>query len=39
VIELMPGAEPIEKSLYWMSSEELDELKKQLKKFLEQRFV
>jgi hypothetical protein len=39
VIELMPGAGPIEKSLYWMSSEELDELKKQLKKFLEQRFV
>jgi hypothetical protein len=39
VIELMSGAGPIEKSLYWMSSEELDELKKQLKKFLEQRFV
>jgi hypothetical protein len=39
VIELMPGARPIAKSLYQMPSEELDELKKQLKKFLEQGFV
>jgi hypothetical protein len=39
VIELMPGAGPIAKSLYRMSSEELDELKKQLKKLLEQGFV
>jgi hypothetical protein len=28
VIELMPGAGPVAKSPYWMSSEELDELKK-----------
>jgi hypothetical protein len=39
VIELMPGAGPVAKSLYRMSSEELDELKKQLKKLLEQGFV
>jgi hypothetical protein len=39
VIELMPGARPIAKSLCRMSSEELDELKKQLKKLLEQGFV
>jgi hypothetical protein len=39
VIELMPGAGPVAKSLYWMSSEELDELKKQLTKLLEQGFV
>jgi hypothetical protein len=39
VIELMPGAGPVVKSLYRMSSEELDELKKQLKKLLEQGFV
>jgi hypothetical protein len=39
VIELMPGAGPIAKSLYRMSSDELDELKKQLKKLLEQGFV
>jgi hypothetical protein len=35
VIELMPGAGPIPKSPYRMSSDELDELKKQLKKLLE----
>jgi hypothetical protein len=28
VIELMPGAGPVAKSPYWMSSDELDELKK-----------
>jgi hypothetical protein len=39
VFELMPGARPIEKSPYRMSSEKLDELKKQLKKLLEQGFV
>jgi hypothetical protein len=39
VIELMPGAGPIAKSSYQMSFEELDELKKQLKKLLEQGFV
>jgi hypothetical protein len=39
VIELMTGAKPIAKSPYRMSSEELDELKKQLKKLLEQGFV
>jgi hypothetical protein len=39
VIELMPGAGPVAKSPYRMSSEELDELKKQLKKLLEQGFV
>jgi hypothetical protein len=39
VIELMPGAGPVAKSLYQMSSDELDELKKQLKKLLEQGFV
>jgi hypothetical protein len=39
VIELMPGAGPVAKSLYRMSSDELDELKKQLKKLLEQGFV
>jgi hypothetical protein len=39
VIELMLGAGPIAKSLYMMSSKELDELKKQLKKLLEQGFV
>jgi hypothetical protein len=39
VIELMPGAVPVAKSLYRMSFEELDELKKQLKKLLEQGFV
>jgi hypothetical protein len=39
VIELMPGVGPIAKSPYRMSSEELDELKKQLKKLLEQGFV
>jgi hypothetical protein len=39
VIELMPRAEPVAKSLYWMSSDELDELKKRLKKLLEQGFV
>jgi hypothetical protein len=39
VIEQMPGAGPVAKSLYRMSSEELDELKKQLKKLLEQGFV
>jgi hypothetical protein len=35
----MPGAGPVAKSLYQMSSDELDELKKQLKKLLEQGFV
>jgi hypothetical protein len=35
VIELMLGAGPVAKSLYQMSSNELDELKKQLKKLLE----
>jgi hypothetical protein len=39
VIELMPGAGPVAKSPYQMSSDELDELKKQLKKLLEQGFV
>jgi hypothetical protein len=39
VTELMSGAGPVAKSLYRMSSEELDELKKQLKKLLEQGFV
>jgi hypothetical protein len=39
VIELMPGVGPVAKSLYRMSSEELDELKKQLKKLVEQGFV
>jgi hypothetical protein len=39
VIELMPGARPIAKRSYQMSSEGLDELKKQLKKLLEQGFV
>jgi hypothetical protein len=39
VIELMPGAGPVVKSPHQMSSEELDELKKQLKKLLEQGFV
>jgi hypothetical protein len=39
VIELMPGAGPVAKSPYWMSSDELDELKKQLKKLLAQGFV
>jgi hypothetical protein len=39
VIELMPGAGPVAKSLYRMSSNELDELKKRLKKLLEQGFV
>jgi hypothetical protein len=39
VIELMPGAGPVAKSPYRMLSEELDELKKQLKEFLEQGFV
>jgi hypothetical protein len=39
VIELMPGVGPVAKSLYRMSSDELDELKKQLKKLLEQGFV
>jgi hypothetical protein len=36
VIELMPGSGPAAKSPYRMSSEELDELKKQLKMFLKQ---
>jgi hypothetical protein len=35
----MPGAGPVAKSPYRMLSEELDELKKQLKEFLEQGFV
>jgi hypothetical protein len=35
----MPGAGPVAKSPYRMSFEELDELKKQLKKLLEQGFV
>jgi hypothetical protein len=35
----MPGAGPIAKSPYRMSSEELDELRKQLKKLLEQGVV
>jgi hypothetical protein len=39
VIELMPGAGPVAKSPYRMSSDELDELKKQLKKLIEQVFV
>jgi hypothetical protein len=39
VIELMPGARPVAKSPYRMSSKELDELKKQLKKLLKQGFV
>jgi hypothetical protein len=39
VIELMPGAGHVTKSPYQMSSDELDELKKQLKKLLEQGFV
>jgi hypothetical protein len=39
VIELMPGAGDVAKSLYWMSFEELDDLMKQLKKLLEQGFV
>jgi hypothetical protein len=39
VIELMPGAGLVAKSPYRMSSDELDELKKQLKKLLEQGFV
>jgi hypothetical protein len=39
VNDLMPGAGPVAKSLYRMSPEDLDELKKQLKKLLEQGFV
>jgi hypothetical protein len=39
VIELMPGAGAVAKSLYGMLFKELDELKKQLKKLLEQGFV
>jgi hypothetical protein len=39
VIELMLSAGPFAKSPYRMSSDELDELKKQLKKLLEQGFV
>jgi hypothetical protein len=39
VIELMLGAGPVAKTPYRMSSDELDELKKQLKKLLEQGFV
>jgi hypothetical protein len=39
VIELMPGAGPVAKSPYRMSSKELDELKKQLKKLLKQGFT
>jgi hypothetical protein len=39
VIELIPGTGPVAKSPYWMLSDELDELKKQLKKLLEQGFV
>jgi hypothetical protein len=39
VIELMPGSGPAAKSPYRMSSEELDELKKQLKMLLKQGFV
>jgi hypothetical protein len=39
VIELMLGTGPVAKSPYRMSSDELDELKKQLKKLLEQGFV
>jgi hypothetical protein len=39
VVELMPEAGPVAKSPYRMSSDELDELKKQLKKLLEQGFV
>jgi hypothetical protein len=39
MIELMPGAGLVAKSPYRMSSDELDELKKQLKKLLEQGFV
>jgi hypothetical protein len=39
VIELMLGVGPVAKSPYRMSSEELDELKKQLKKLLEHGFV
>jgi hypothetical protein len=39
VIELMLGAGLVAKSPYQMSSEELDELKKQLNKLLEQGFV
>jgi hypothetical protein len=39
VIELMPGAGPVAKSLYRMLSDGLDELKKQLKKLLEQGFI
>jgi hypothetical protein len=39
VIELMSGAGPVAKSLYRMSSEELDKLMEQLKKLLEQGFV
>jgi hypothetical protein len=39
VIELMPGAGPVAKSPYRMSSDEPDELKTQLKKLLEQGFV
>jgi hypothetical protein len=39
VIELMPGAGLVAKSSYRMSSDELDELKKQLKKLLEKGFV
>jgi hypothetical protein len=39
VIELMPGAGPVAKCPYRMSFDELDELKKQLKKLLEQGFV
>jgi hypothetical protein len=39
VIELMPGAGPVAKSPYRMSSEELDKLKKQLKELFEQGFV
>jgi hypothetical protein len=39
VIEQMPGVRPIAKSPYRMSSDELDEWEKQLKKLLEQGFV
>jgi hypothetical protein len=39
VIELIPGTGPVAKSPYWMLSDELDELKKHLKKLLEQGFV
>ena len=38
-IELVPGAGPISKALYWMSPLELTELKKKIEELLEKRFI